>query len=154
MLTSFFLNLILCFCDDTALVNFYTVSPLLFLFYLGLSTFLLPFHYVKSNLLISGFGFRFAELWTLNRTFVVEWGELFKISFGITCNFIHLYNHMFWMGTPLLASLTWSIFQNQTRSLLDNYSITQEFIKMKAECHLFGIESCRRTNFNNITTQK
>lgn len=108
----------------------------------------------KNNLLISGFGFRLAELWTLNRTFVVEWGELFKISFGITCNFIHLYNHMFWMGTPLLACLTWSIFQNQTRSLLDNYSITQEFIKMKAECHLFGIESCRRTNFNNITNQK
>ena len=38
------------------------------------------------NPLISGFGS--AELSTLKRTFIVGWGELFKISSEIICNFI------------------------------------------------------------------
>ena len=43
----------------------------------------------QANPLISRFGS--AELSTLNRTFVVQWGELFKISSEMICNFIHLH---------------------------------------------------------------
>ena len=135
----------------------------------------------EANPLISGFGS--AELSNLNRTFIVEWGELFKISSEIICNFICTHAKLLqlcptlcdtmdcsppdcsvhgilqarileWVAVPsthsLLSLFDFECFPRSNLFSSGQLCNSQKFIQMKAECHLFGIESCKKTSFNNL----